>query len=986
MPSIRDGDRDLRRRALTFVTTVASCAAVIFVAAAISVLMCAGASASTTSPSSRLADSAPGIPGLPSGVPAAATAPEPALPQPSNAEWPFPNDFSHTSGTGRISGGASLWTDFLYDDHGPLGSPVGIAKNALVSDLAPVHGGFVYPEGPAENDGADIFTAAVGYTPEATYWRVDWNTLANADVPIAEWTFSSGAAEPASTETWPGNAGVRSAGIQYALIVSAQHAQLIEAASGDPVAGADLSTDVNTAAKSFVVRIPTSVLPVSGEWRVRLAAGLANAGGTAFETVQASDGGTGLPGAVNVYNVTFRGYRQETPVLCPTSALPLADDSSLLSELETQLGGGSGEEDHVPVVECSNFWMESGQANALATGDVSQYSLPIDWSQLQAQDETPEPQPSGYSNRWYVSPLQLGEGVIDAEGTNTYTGPTYLGRVQPYAVYVPSDYDPSTPTRLTWILHSLGSNLNQYGGLAPSQISEECEERHSICATTEGFSDGQWYYGAAQVDFWDVWHQLASDYDLSPDETAMSGYSMGGFASYKLVEEYPDLFAEAMPLEGPVICGDRVAGSIESAAGGEECTNDGNTTPLIGNLEWVPYVMTYGGADELVPITGGLEQVHAFDALGYRYHAVIYPTEDHLVFATQNDFSPPISQLGEPQRVLDPASFDFEWYPNVDSSSLGIGPTRDYWVSGLAAANAAPGEVASVDASSQALPEPSETIERQDGTADGPTPAVTESLTWTPGSAPPLEQSLELTLSNVSALSLEAEGAGLTCATVTVRSGGPAMLTLLQLRPESEVLEGGASVATTDAQGSATVALSAGTTALGLCSTAASAGESPPDGRIAGGNAPGSAEPAGGVARHGVASYQTCRRAKLKVKLPRLRHGRVVEVHERVDGRLRRIVKGRRLRSVAVPILSGTKTRERVVLILRVREGHRTRRRTIKRSYSLLCGAQRSTAKPKRKQADVHGGARKRMGEPGGRRVQVGAAREGKRMQAKAIR
>ncbi len=40
----------------------------------------------------RVADSVPGIPGLPTGVPAAATAPEPALPEPSSAEWPFPSD------------------------------------------------------------------------------------------------------------------------------------------------------------------------------------------------------------------------------------------------------------------------------------------------------------------------------------------------------------------------------------------------------------------------------------------------------------------------------------------------------------------------------------------------------------------------------------------------------------------------------------------------------------------------------------------------------------------------------------------------------------------------------------------------------------------------------------------------------------------------------------------------------------------------------
>ena len=74
---------------------------------------------------------------------------------------------------------------------------------------------------------------------------------------------------------------------------------------------------------------------------------------------------------------------------------------------------------------------------------------------------------------------------------------------------MPTTYNAAKPTSLTWILHSLGANLNQYGGVAPTQLQEECQQRESICATTEGFSDGQWYYGAAQVDFWDVWHQLA---------------------------------------------------------------------------------------------------------------------------------------------------------------------------------------------------------------------------------------------------------------------------------------------------------------------------------------------------------------------------------------------------------------------------------------------------------------------------------------------
>jgi pimeloyl-ACP methyl ester carboxylesterase len=763
----------------------------------------------------RTADSVQGMPGLPTGVPPAAAAAEPALSEPSTSEWPFPNNFSRTEGTGLLAKGASLWTDFLYDDHGPLGSPVGIAKSAQVSSLAPVHGGFVYPEGTAKNNGADIFSAAVGYANNASYWRVDWNTLADANVPIAEWTFSTESPTPAAGESWPANAGFRTAGIQYALIVSAQRAELLQAATGAPVAAAKLRTEVNLAAHSFIVRIPTSVLPVSGHWQARLAAGVANPAGTEFQTVSPEDGG--LPGRTNVYNVTFRTYQQESELVCPTEQLPVPGLTSLLTEgLAVE---GAETSNHIPVAECGNFWMENDQANTLATGDVSKYALTVDWAQLAAKATTPEPEPTGYSNRWYVSPLSLGEGVVDAEGSNTYTGPTYLGRLQPYAVYVPSTYNAASPspTSLTWILHSLGANLNQYGGVAPTQLQEECEQRNSICATTEGFSDGQWYYGQAQVDFWDVWHQLATHYDLNPDTTVMSGYSMGGFASYKLALEYPDLFAQSMPLEGPVICGTRITPPLESAAGPGQCTSDGNTTPLIVNAKWIPYVMTYGAIDELVPFTGGVEQVEAFNKLGYRYYAVLYPAEDHMVFALQNDFSPATSQLGALQRTQDPGSFTFTWYPDVYSPSLGIGPTQDYWVSSLSARESTPGKLATVNASSGAIPEGEQKIEHHTGVANGPTPAVTDSLTWTPGTAAAAAQTLTLSLSDVATAAVETKAAKLKCATSDVTSDGPVTLTLLGLRSGAIVKQNGKTLTTASGAGVATVKLPIGTSVFSFC-------------------------------------------------------------------------------------------------------------------------------------------------------------------------
>jgi hypothetical protein len=154
------------------------------------------------------------IDGMPEGVPAAALRPEPALPAP--ASWPFGEDFPRTCGTSRFAGGALFWTDFLYDDHGATGVPVDIPTGGLV----PPRGTYVYPAGPAARNGADIFRAAVGLTDTDTWWQVDWNTLLDPSVPIALFTFDTERAE-APTDHWPAGAGVRSAGIDLALLVSA---------------------------------------------------------------------------------------------------------------------------------------------------------------------------------------------------------------------------------------------------------------------------------------------------------------------------------------------------------------------------------------------------------------------------------------------------------------------------------------------------------------------------------------------------------------------------------------------------------------------------------------------------------------------------------------------------------------------------------------------------------------------------------------------
>ena len=105
----------------------------------------------------------------------------------------------------------------------------------------------------------------------------------NAKVPIAEWALDTDNRASTGVTHWPAGAGVKSAGVDRALVVSSRGAELVNAQDGREIAHLPVSVDM--AARSFVVRVPRSTLPVSGAWRVRLAAGLADRSGQLFAPV-----------------------------------------------------------------------------------------------------------------------------------------------------------------------------------------------------------------------------------------------------------------------------------------------------------------------------------------------------------------------------------------------------------------------------------------------------------------------------------------------------------------------------------------------------------------------------------------------------------------------------------------------------------------------------------------------------------------------------
>jgi pimeloyl-ACP methyl ester carboxylesterase len=507
---------------------------------------------------------------------------------------------------------------------------------------------------------------------------------------------------------------------------------------------------VDVGSRSFVAQVPRSLLEPAGRWTVRLAAGLANAAGDGFADVPAEHGA--LPGQPNVYNVAFRTNEQEPPHL--------------------------------------NFWSDKAQAKALSSGDVSEFAVVVDWDALAERETTPEPVLTGASTRWYVSSVELGQGIKQGLAADNIlsTEPQFLGRVQPYSICLPSTYAPGRALPVTLLLHSLSLGQTQFAAIDPRLLHEVCETRESVVITPLARGPSTWYFDTGELDVWEVWARVAEQLGTDPNRTVVSGYSMGGYAAYKLGLTYPEVFAQAVVLAGPPACGVRPLPDVDIPADlnpDSPCAREGDSWKLLVNARWLPYVIAHGLVDELVPFASAAEQVLELDRLGY-HRFTVYPLEDHIAWIFQDKFDDPIAHMGTGLRQADPGHITFAWYPQLVRADLGIGPHQVWWLSELTAAPelvARRGAVAEVDARSYARPDPTHTITHQRGIVGhfDPTPGLYSELDWLVG--PPVGPLpyLTLRLNGVGSLTVDVERAGLAAlpsSTISVATETATQITL----------------------------------------------------------------------------------------------------------------------------------------------------------------------------------------------------------------
>ena len=272
-------------------------------------------------------------------------------------------------------------------------------------------------------------------------------------------------------------------------------------------------------------------------------------------------------------------------------------------------------------------------------------------------------------NRILVSRFDLGQGIDFSKSCLPGTLPAsctgeYLGQLQPYRSTCRASRSRPAGYGLTLLLHSYGGTYNQYStSRNQSQLGERGEG--SIVITPEGRGPDGWYFDYPGADTFEVWADVARRYKLDPDWTVISGYSMGGYGTFKLATQFPDLFARAQTTVGP-------SGFSSPSA---------STRAQLESLRNVPILMWAGGADASVPVSDTQPQADRLDALGYRYEYDLFAGAIHLLPAFNDQYQPVADFLGTAKVDRDPPHVSYMYNPAMDFPAVGTAAGHAYWVS-----------------------------------------------------------------------------------------------------------------------------------------------------------------------------------------------------------------------------------------------------------------------------------------------------------------
>lgn len=684
------------------------------------VLVAALAVPSTATAAQTQGAAASSLPAVASGArpgPDVLYAPAPTAPQLENRDPRFRADPLLVSGTEAYIDGEYLYQDHLFDDYGANTDGQG------ASSLSARAGDITYPTKRARYAGnaADLVELRIAVADDEVAYRFTLNTLLESDSTIIALAFDTDGDVTTGAATLPGDPGAPFPGTDELIATWGTGAEHHDLSGPSPApTGLDVTTDLE--ANQITVTVPRTVSNPSGTWTATLAVGLHDGEqgwllpqSSATET-EPGGAGPANPSPSGIFNL---GFRFDEPVLA------------------------------------ANTPPDTDQSAALASGTPTDFAHEIDFDALEAGVSRSGVPTTGRMIRIFPSRLQLPEGQdLDAV-------PAYGGQLQPYSLYVPTTYEPGTPAPFTLNLHSLGQEHWQYNGA----VGVFGEPRGSLEATPMGRGPDLWYQHEGEVDTFEVWNDVARHYTLDPDRTAITGYSMGGYGTYRLGGLYPDLFGAAVTIVGPP--GDGIWIPPGAPTGGAETLSN----LWLENVRNLPFMNLAAGEDELVPIVGPRAQnlgapehgIDGFEQLGYRYRFEVFPAAEHFTIAVLGYDVPQAAEfMGEAVVDRNPSHVTFSYLPSTDVPDLGLVHDHAYWVADVRLADDSDELAkATVDAYSLGFGVGHPTTVAVQDAGVSPLPYVETGLDWEELPAIEALNAMEVTLTNVASAELDVARAGL---------------------------------------------------------------------------------------------------------------------------------------------------------------------------------------------------------------------------------
>ena len=195
------------------------------------------------------------------------------------------------------------------------------------------------------------------------------------------------------------------------------------------------------------------------------------------------------------------------------------------------------------------------------------------------------------------------------------------GESIPYALFVPSGYDPARPAPLMVSLHGAGRQydwLMNYAGLL-----DMAEHHGYVVVTPLGYTrrGGYGYRGdseqdrRAEQDVMNVFRLVTDELAIDEDRIYLWGHSMGGVGTYYLASRYPDVWAGLAAVAG----GSMTADYVDADA-----------------IRHIPFLVIQGSEDRVVPAARARESVAKMRELGMQHLYIEIPGGDHSLFISRD--------------------------------------------------------------------------------------------------------------------------------------------------------------------------------------------------------------------------------------------------------------------------------------------------------------------------------------------------------------